>query len=168
MIIIDAFHTIGWESLVETRQYWTEPYSVFIERAILYWLFLFYFIGADDALRFQGNTTSKDHFRLLQSDGEYLLVGARYCITNPLDQNLNTVIRLRNFGAKNLLVLFWCALHRWKWQTILGLEPTGDQRLFASRAKVHMRYIFTEIHRKNKWEGSLAFSPARSEPPQWK
>lgn len=33
--------------------------------------------GADEAVRFQGNTTSKDHFRLLQSDGEFVLVGAR-------------------------------------------------------------------------------------------
>ena len=33
-------------------------------------------------MRFQGNTTSKDHFRLLQADGEYVLVGARYVITS--------------------------------------------------------------------------------------
>ena len=39
-------------------------------------------IGSDDAVRFQGNTTSKDHFRLLQADGEYVLVGARYVITS--------------------------------------------------------------------------------------
>ena len=35
------------------------------------------FLGSDEAVRFQGNTTSKDHFRLLQSDGEFVLVGAR-------------------------------------------------------------------------------------------
>lgn len=28
------------EALVEIRQYWTDQYSFFIERAILYWLFL--------------------------------------------------------------------------------------------------------------------------------
>lgn len=38
--------------------------------------------GADEAVRFQGNTTSKDHFRLLQSDGEFVLVGARNAVYN--------------------------------------------------------------------------------------
>ncbi len=45
-----------------------------------YYIFFFFsgaFLGSDEAVRFQGNTTSKDHFRLLQSDGEFVLVGAR-------------------------------------------------------------------------------------------
>lgn len=40
-----------------------------------FWIYVI--TGTDEAVRFQGNTTSKDHFRLLQTDGNSLLVGAR-------------------------------------------------------------------------------------------
>lgn len=69
MIIIDAFHTrVGKfdnEAFVETGQF--SSYSF----CILNYLF-FYFIVTVNAPRFQGNTLSKDYFRFLQSDQEYL------------------------------------------------------------------------------------------------
>ena len=36
--------------------------------------------GAEDVVRFHGNTTTTDHFRLMQIDGDHLLVGARYVL----------------------------------------------------------------------------------------
>lgn len=35
------------------------------------------FAGGEESVRFHGNASGKDYFRLLQSHGDYVLVGAR-------------------------------------------------------------------------------------------
>lgn len=46
------------------------------------------FLGDDQVMRFHGNTSHRDHFKLLEMNGDFLLVGARNIVYNISIHNM--------------------------------------------------------------------------------
>ena len=44
--------------------------------------------GDDQVMRFHGNTSHRDHFKLLEMNGDFLLVGARNIVYNISIHNM--------------------------------------------------------------------------------
>jgi len=129
-------------------------------------------LGKNDAARFQGNASSIDHFRQLQPDGQFVLIGARNAMYNLTMPDLAENKKLEWFAEHDKVNL--CKLKgrsEEKCQNyilVLSKMSSGKLLLCGTHAYKPLcrKYVYTEgkyvLNKTMTGEGIIPYDPAHN------